>query len=423
VTGGARLVPHVACLGCGCACDDITVTVRDGRISDLERVCDIGRRWFGDGTASSIARAHGNDVDVDRALHVAATLATTARRPLLYLAPELSCEAQRAAVSLADLIGARVETITSSTMSESVLASQRRGRAAVTLGELRHRADTLLYWGVDPARRYPRFMSRFTPATAGLFVGGDRTPRTVIAIDIGEEGGPADADVRTRISPSEEAAALGLLRARILRRQLPARNDDLARRVGRITEQIERGRYIVVIHDAEPGAADRGDRAEGLLALAHALNEHGRGGLCTLRGGGNRVGGDAVLTWQTGYPMSIDFSRGAPRYDPRPLLPSLERRAYDLAIVLGSPDDLPSEMVDGFRRTTVVAIGPRVSRSSLAGAEIVLDSGVPGIHDGGMAFRLDDIPLPLRQVVVGPLSGAVLIGRLHDGVRSMRSAT
>ena len=36
------------------------------------------------------------------------------------------------------------------------LPAQRRGRATATLGEISNRADVLLFWGVDPAERYPR---------------------------------------------------------------------------------------------------------------------------------------------------------------------------------------------------------------------------------------------------------------------------
>lgn len=44
-----RQVQNVTCLGCGCGCDDLTVDVSDGRITDASPVCPLGRAWFGDG--------------------------------------------------------------------------------------------------------------------------------------------------------------------------------------------------------------------------------------------------------------------------------------------------------------------------------------------------------------------------------------
>ena len=48
-------------------------------------------------------------------------------------------------------------------------------------------------------------------------------------------------------------------------------------------------------------------------------------------------------------------------------------------------------------------VGPRASESTLRAA-VAIDTGVAGIHEGGMAFRTDDIPLPLRTALTGARS-------------------
>ena len=50
------LVENVTCLGCGCACDDIGITVRDGRITEARNACDLGEEWFGDGQVPTRSR-------------------------------------------------------------------------------------------------------------------------------------------------------------------------------------------------------------------------------------------------------------------------------------------------------------------------------------------------------------------------------
>src|SRR5205823_13327899 len=78
------------------------------------------------------------------------------------------------------------------------------------------------------------------------------------------------------------------------------------------------GRYVAIVADAEPDdghAVDPG-RAGALISLAQALNGPTRAALSLLRGGGNRSGADAVMTSQTGYPASVDFTLGHPRYRP-----------------------------------------------------------------------------------------------------------
>lgn len=421
MSAGARVVPYVTCLGCGCTCDDVRVTVRDGRITELDRVCEMGRQWFGDGIVSDSVHSAGTPVTLARAVEDAAALLARARRPLVYLAPQLSCEAQRAAVSLADGLGALLDSASSATNADAMLASQRRGRAAATLGEVRNRADTLLYWGVDPAVRHPRFPSRVAPEPAGLHIAG-RAQRTLIAIDVGQEYGPRDADLRVRVTVDEERTALALLRTMVLGRGVDdAARNDLGRRMARVVERLAQGRYIVILHEIDVAPPPRAGRAEGLLALAESLNGSARAALCTLRAGGNRAGADAVLTWQTGFPMAVDFARGAPRYRPDAgsihLLASGE---IDAVLVAGAPAELPSPLAAPGEGVRWVVIGPRASSSPLADADVVIDTGLAGIHEGGTAFRMDEVALPLRQVITGPASATNVLRALDAAARQLR---
>src|SRR5256884_8489922 len=78
-----------------------------------------------------------------------------------------------------------------------------------------------------------------------------------------------------------------------------------------------------------------------------------------LRGGGNRSGADAVLTWQTGFPFAVDFGRGYPTY--RPHAGAAERLAggeVDAALVIGAPATLPGSVARGLAAVAPGAIGP-----------------------------------------------------------------
>ena len=84
-----RTVEHVTCLGCGCACDDITVVVTDDRIAEARNACAIGRAWFGDGTVPEEARMRGRRVSVEQAIAEAASILGGAKRPLVYIAADV----------------------------------------------------------------------------------------------------------------------------------------------------------------------------------------------------------------------------------------------------------------------------------------------------------------------------------------------
>lgn len=416
------VVTDVACLGCGCLCDDVRVHVRDGRIADAEGACALGRRWFGDGAAPARALARGREVPLEAALDEAAALLADAPHALVYLAPELSCEAQREAVALADALRASLDSVTSDTVGEAILAAQRRGRATATLGEIRNRADLLVFWGVDPQLRYPRYMSRYAPMPEGLFVPAGRRGRVVIAVDVGEARGPEDADLRVSLRADEELDALAALRADARGHAVAARG-DLHERLAPLGAAARAARYAAIVHDAEPAEAGTDGRAEGLVALAQALNAHTRCALSTLRAGGNRSGADAVLTWQTGYPMAVDFARGWPRY--RPQASAIQRLAaddVDAALVVGACDALPRAARSALATTSCVVVGPRASECASA-AEVAVDTAVAGIHEGGTAARLDDVMLPLRPVVAGPPAAADVVAALRARVLALTSGS
>lgn len=413
-------VEHATCLGCGCACDDITVVVRDGRITEARHACPLGVAWFGDGAVPGEVRVHGRDATLDAALDAAAALLAGARRPLVYLAPELSVEAQRAALAIADHLRGVADVPGSATAAGGIVAAQRRGRAAATLGEIRNRADLVLFWGVDPARAYPRFITRYAPDPVGMFVPGGRAGRVVAGVEVEDGGGggaPADVDLRLRLDAREELDALALLRAVAEGRALPAAAHELAERLGALATALAAARYAVIVADGEsPPALARADtrRAEALVALAQTLNDRTRCALVTLRAGGNRNGAEAVMTWQTGFPMCVDFARGVPRYRPDAGAgPWLAHGDVDAVLIAGDARETPGVPAGEAPR---VVIGPRASTVAPAPA-VAIDTGVAGIHEGGIAFRMDDVPLPLRPSLPTPHDTVAVIGALAARVR------
>lgn len=457
-----RLITTATCLGCGCTCDDIDVLVRDNRIVEARRACELGVAWFGDGQVPSTARIDGREASATDAVDAAAVLLTRSSRPLVYVAPDVSCETQRETVALADTLRAMLDSVTSSTAASAILASQVRGRAGATLAEVKNRADVLVFWGVEPAARYPRFWTRYAPEPAGLFIADGRRSRIVVAVDVGDARGPADADVRISISASDDIAVLRALTASVLRYKPdpttetlgPVRDkaaddialephvegearvrtetsevrlkpdnrgtrlqpDDAAKQLGDV---LVRGRYVVVVADGEPNGPRDPDRAEALLALGHALNSPTRGALVTLRGGGNRTGADAIFTGQTGYPMAIDFARGYPRYvADDAALPRATRGDIDAVVIVGSAAGIPEALKQAIGPLPTIVIGPRATDTSWRDRGITIDTGVAGIHEAGTALRLDDVPLPLRPSVDGPPAAIDIVRQLLARARA-----
>jgi formylmethanofuran dehydrogenase subunit B len=415
VSGSARIVENAVCLGCGCACDDIAVVVDGGRITEARNACPLGLRWFGDGALPG-AVLGGRSAAIEEVIGEIADILRSARAPLVYLAPDLTSEAQRASVAIADQLHAFIDGVTSATASEGILAAQRRGRAGATLGEIRNRADLLVFWAVDPALGYPRFQSRYAPDPAGVHVPNGRADRTVIAVDVGAQRGPNDADVRIQMTAEEESLFCASLRGCLAGRTFGGA--PILARVTELATRLNRAKYAVIVTDGESASptAAPSMRASSLIALTQALNATTRGSLCTLRAGGNRNGADTVLSWQTGFPMAVDFARGAPAYTPEDAtLSRLARGAFDAVLLIGATMSLPDTLTGALRGVRTIAIGPRASESAVD-ASIRIDTGVASIHESGIAFRTDDIPLSLRAVLPTPRDTASLLKALGSAI-------
>ena len=422
-----RIVSNVTCLGCGCTCDDITIVADGNLIVEARRACLLGEIWFGDGLAPALALAGDEDGGIEVALDAAAAVLTGATRPLVYLAPELSCEAQREGVAIADALRARLDSVTTQTMLPSVLGQQERGRASATLGEVRNRADIVVFWGVDPAVRYPRYGERYAPGPAGLQVPDGRRSRTVVAVDIGDARGPADADVRVSFSARDEVAALTWMTAGVSTLEPkpapsnespqfglePDPTDQVPSRTAAelLLGTLLAGRYVVVTADGEPDptqAPRDAGRSAALIALAQALNARTRCALSLLRAGGNRSGADAVMTWQTGYPTAVDFRRGTPSYRPHDAW-----QGVDAVLLLGRAASVPPAVREAMAGIPLIVIGPRATEAGLPHARVAVDTAMAGIHEGGTAFRMDDVPVRLRPSVEGPPSAVEVLTALR----------
>jgi formylmethanofuran dehydrogenase subunit B len=405
---------NVTCLGCGCGCDDLTVEVGDGRIVNVTPACPVGQAWFADGGVPAEVLLSGRPSTLEEAITEAArVLAGSAGRCLVYLGTDLSSQAQRVALRLADLLRATVDSATSSTAAEGLLAGQRRGRVTATLGQIRSRADAVVFWDVDPTERYPRYVARYAAKSAARFIA---------SVSVGSDRSLSGADLSVRLEPGEEIAALSLMRAAVVGQTVTAASPAVTQML-ELAGRLARARYAVIVHDADPAKPADSLRAEALIALAQALNTPTRAALSSLRAGGNRLGAEAVLTSQTGYPFGVDYARGFPIYEPRRRgLDRLSKTGFQAVLIVGTwPDGGPNP--PSSKKVSTIVIGPRASQSGLQ-PRVAVDTGVAGIHEPGTGYRMDEVPLELTPVLPGIRSATEVLGAVADAVdRSLRRSS
>ena len=111
-----EIVRNATCTFCGCVCDDIELHADGEKIVKAKNACSLGEAHFRHHTAERLypdAMIDGKDATVEEAVEVAADILYNANMPLVYGLSNVTCEASRGAVALAEMIGGVVDSHTS----------------------------------------------------------------------------------------------------------------------------------------------------------------------------------------------------------------------------------------------------------------------------------------------------------------------
>ncbi len=402
-----RVVDDVACTICGCVCDDLQMSVVGDRIVRARGACHLSEAWFlqQHTVRPPVAQIAGGEVSLETAVTRSAQILAEARWPLIYGLSRSSTPGQRAAVRLADRLHANVDTTASICHAPSIMAIQQVGESTCTLGEIRHRADLVVFWGVDPVHSHPRHLERYSGDVVGRFVPGGRGDRTIVVIDVAPTDTSRYADRFIPVEPDCDFEAIWALRC--LLRGWPLRHTDrLGIDDGQLVDLADLmmscrcGVVFFGLGLARTGSGHR--NVEALLRMVAELNAHTRFYARRMRIPGDVSGADSVLCWQTGFPFSVNLSRGYPRYAPDEYSAAqmLQRGEVDACLLVGSESvpQMPADAVDRLRSIpTIVLDHPTVAPA--IEPTVRFTTAVYGIHLPGTAYRMDEVPIPLRQVL------------------------
>ncbi|WP_406697023.1 formylmethanofuran dehydrogenase subunit B [Singulisphaera sp. Ch08] len=403
-----RTVANSTCTACGCLCDDLIVKTEGGRIVEAVNACEIGRRWyFADHAHAGLPAAtiEGQSVEPAAALDRAAEILTRARAPLVLGLTRTTTESVAAALAIADRIGAEIDPDTTEGDRARLFATQRVGRVSATLGEVKNRADVVLFWGVDPVVTHPRHWERYSVEPHGRFVPDGRAGRKVLVFDATRTATAERADEFFRVTPEAQFECLWTLRALV--RGVPLDPNRVERATGldlptlkRLTETLKAARYGVWFYDSRLGDGPGGAaRIEAALALVRDLNRFNRFVILGLGGPGNPAGAEAALTWQTGSPSSVSLARGWPRTMPGVTSAEalLAGRRADAALIVGDGEfsGLSAAARAHLERIPRIVIGSKATAQGNK-ATVALDAATYGIDAGGTVMRSDGVVLPLR---------------------------
>ncbi len=409
-----------------------------------------------------------------------AEILANASYPVLYGWSCTSCEAQRIGVELAEQVGGVFDNTSTVCHGPSVLGMQEVGIPSCTLGQVRHRADLILYWGCDPWSSHPRHMQRYTSFAEGRFEEGQlearmqklkastsqdsleakegkdstnsqlqvnkdgsdvndlcKTPRKsgrrkLIVVDVRKTLTAAMADFFVQITPNKDFEVIQTLRMLVNDQELDI--DEVAgvpvEYLSEVADALVNCDYGVIFFGMGLAqSAGKSRNIEAVIELVRDLNARTKFSIMPMRGHFNVTGANIVLTWQTGFPFGVDFSLGYPRYNPgeTSIVEILMRHESDAVLAVASDPvaGFPKGAVEHLVKNPLIAIDPHLNATSLM-ADVVFPSAVVGIELEGTAYRMDRVPLPLKKVVQAPngiLGDEEILNKILEEVKKIKSKT
>jgi formylmethanofuran dehydrogenase subunit B len=473
------IVKAVTCPVCGCLCDDIELTIRNGKILKVKNGCAMCESKFlshknKHRILKPLIRKNGEFVEVslEEATRKAAEILAKADYPILHGWSSTSCEATRVGLELAEEIGGVIDNTAVVCHGPSILSIQNIGISSCTLGQIRHRADLVIYWGSNPWSAHPRHIERYTAFSEGRFqksawkgylakvkastvkkkiesvlrrVFFKKTPsappkkglpptmfregRKLIVVDVRRTKSAEIADYFIQVEPNKDYELLQALRALIRDQEI-----DVDKVAGIPVEYIEEVADLMIRCNfgilffgvgltMSQGKLKNIDAA---LSLVRDLNMRTKFAIMPMRGHFNVAGANTVFTWQTGYPYAVDFSLGYPRYNPgeTSVMDILLNEESDASLIVASDPvaNFPRKAAEHLVRNPLIVIDPHMSPTAQM-ADVVFPSAFVGIEESGTAYRMDHVPLPLKKIVEPPngvLPDHEILNRILSEVKKLK---
>ena len=408
-----RIVTDATCTFCGCVCDDMELTVENNTITKAKNACVLGKSWFFNHHIEDRPEAliEGQPAKYEEAIVRAADILLNANYSITYGLSDTTTEAQRVAMAITDWIGGLIDTTTSVCHGPTGMAFQGVGEVTATLGEIRNRADYLIYWGGNPAESHPRHFTRYSLMPKGEFVPNGRKDRTAVLIDVRKTKSAKAADTFLQLKPGSDFelawALRGLAKGLEIDPSIEQKTGISLETLTEVMDGMKAAKFGAILFGmGVTMTRGKHHNSEADLALARDMNIYGNRWIAKpMRGHGNVTGADNVVSWSTGYPFGVNLGRGYPRFNPGEYTSSdvLARGEADAAFIIASDpmSNFSQPAREHLASIPSVVLDPKLSETAKV-ATVAFTTSTYGINTAGTAYRMDDIPIPLRPAFPSP---------------------
>jgi len=426
-----RTITDVVCPVCGCLCDDLEVHIDDNdQIVKVKNACNSSIAKFTSVMKERILkpRVHGKEVSLDEAIDEAAKILANSKFPLLYGWSTTTVEATKKGILLAELLGGVIDNTSSVCHGPTVLGIQEAGVITGTLGDVKNRADLIIYWGSNPLESHQMHLTRYSYMSKGRFY-KSKKERTMVVVDVRKTRTARLANKFIQIRPGEDFELAAALRMAIKGQVIE--QEEVAgvpvSEIEKFADMLISARHGVIFFGMGVTMSEgKFANIEQLVRLVQDLNGFTKFIMIPMRGHYNVKGSGSVLDWITGYPFGVDFSREYPFYNPGDTtsVDILRRKECDSALVVASDPvaHFPISVIKYLKKIPLIAIDPHESATTKI-ADVVIPTAIAGIEAEGTAYRMDAVPLKLKKLIEPPegiLTDEEVLERIYERVKEIK---
>jgi len=421
------------CTGCSLLCDDVLVDLEGERMVSTFNLCGHGEEKFlrthsAERLLKPFIRGLNGEKEVSfsEATDKAADILLEAERPVLWGWGTSSIEAQMAGIELAREIKGVIDSTGSICHGITWHAASESGLPTATLGEVMNRADVVVYWGSDPGHSHPRHISRYSVLPRGIYTQSGYEQRRVYVFDIRRTRIGKIANVLIEVEPNKDYELITAMR--LLLRGKKLQFDSVAgvsiKTLEKVVQEWKERDFGVVFYGMGL-LASRGKyrNLEVLLKLVWEINEYTRFVALPMAGHFNTIGFNHIATWLTGYPFGVDFSKGVPYSNPgeTTFVEMLQRDEVDAALVIGSNpiSSFPARLARKLTQIPLIVVDC-FKTLTVKHATVAIPAAITGVEAGGVAYRMDSVPIILREFLSPPENVLSDVGVIQSIVESVR---
>ncbi|MHA1341511.1 MAG: formylmethanofuran dehydrogenase subunit B [Promethearchaeota archaeon] len=437
--GKSEIISNVVCPFCGSACDDLEVEIEDGKIKNVFNACTVGTATFFPNPEAKrfktpLWREKKTDefkpISWEEAIQKAAEILTNAKRPLMFGWCESSCETIREGAKVAELTGSIIDAQITHCHGPSFQAIQMVGIPTCTLGEVKNRADVVVYWGSNPLNGHPRHLSRYSSFPRGFFREDGRSDRTIIVVDPRKSDTAKVADIHLQVNLGEDYLLFNAIRATI--NGLDIEQDEVAgikkENIKKVADIMKKAKFgIVFFGMGLTHSLGKSQNISAAIEMVQLLNNMSKWAIMPMTGHYNVNGFAQVMSWTTGFPYSIDYSRGYPRYNPGEFtsIDMLQKGMIDAMFVISADpgSHMPQKAVARMAEIPLIVCELHATSTTQL-ANLILPGVENGIEAAGSIYRMDGVPLRMTKLLDPPEgcleSDTILIQKIYEKVKELK---